>query len=234
MKKILFTLGFIAVSIGVFAQDGGSAMNKAVNKVVHSNDFLMIQLAYDGWSGKPDSVRTGLNRGFNVALMYDFPFKKSKMSLAPGLGVSTSGVYLKDHYMDIQGKLNANQATFPSTTNKKNKIATTYIEIPVELRYRSVPDNANKGFKAAVGVKIGALVDAHTKEKYVGANGDKNIDKDQNRGFFNPWRFSGTARVGYGNFSLFGAYSINTLLKDNNNNNVDIRPYQIGICLSGL
>jgi hypothetical protein len=234
MKKILFTLGLIAVSIGVFAQDGGSPMNKAVNKLSHSNDFLMIQLSYDGWSGTPDSVKTGLNRGFNIALMYDFPFKKSKMSLAAGLGVSTSGVYLKGHTMDIQGKQNASQVSFPATNTSKNKVATTYLEIPIELRYRSVPDNANKGFKAAIGVKVGALVDAHTKVKYTGANGSKNIDKDNNKGFFNPWRFAATARVGYGNFALFGAYSLNPLLKDNSANNLDIRPYSIGICVSGL
>ncbi|MDR6566042.1 PorT family protein [Chitinophaga ginsengisegetis] len=234
MKKIIFTLGLIAVSIGVFAQDGGSPMNKAVNKVTHSNDFLMIQLSYDGWAGAPDSIKSGLNRGFNIALMYDFPFKKSKLSMAAGLGISTSGVYLKDHTMDIQGKLNRNQVSFPTSTAKKNKVATTYLEIPIELRYRSVPDNANKGFKAAVGVKVGALVDAHTKVKYTGANGSKDIDKDANRGFFNPWRFAATARVGYGNFALFGSYSLNPLLKDNASNNLDIRPYQIGICLSGL
>ncbi|MFX1703084.1 Outer membrane protein beta-barrel domain-containing protein [Chitinophaga ginsengisegetis] len=234
MKKIIFTLGLIAVSIGVFAQDGGSPMNKAVNKVTHSNDFLMVQLSYDGWAGAPDSIKSGLNRGFNIALMYDFPFKKSKLSMAAGLGISTSGVYLKDHTMDIQGKLNRNQVSFPTSTAKKNKVATTYLEIPIELRYRSVPDNANKGFKAAVGVKVGALVDAHTKIKYTGANGSKDIDKDANRGFFNPWRFAATARVGYGNFALFGSYSLNPLLKDNASNNLDIRPYQIGICLSGL
>jgi hypothetical protein len=234
MKKIIFTLGLIAVSIGVFAQDGGSPMNKAVNKVTHSNDFLMIQLSYDGWAGSPDSIKTGLNRGFNVALMYDFPFKKSKLSMAAGLGVSTSGVYLKDNRMDITGTTTKTQASFPSSSYKKNKVATTYLEIPIELRYRSVPDNANKGFKAAIGVKVGALVDAHTKVKYTGPNGSKQIEKENNRGFFNPWRFSATARVGYGNFALFGAYSLNPLLKDNSSGNLDIRPYSIGICLSGL
>jgi hypothetical protein len=233
MKKILFTLGLIAVSFGVFAQEGGSPMNKAVNKLSHSNDFLMIQFGYEGWSGTPDSISTGLNRAFNFALMYDIPFKNSKLSLAPGIGVSTGGVYLKDHTMDIQGKLNPNQASFPSSNTKKNKVATTYIEIPVELRYRTFPDNANKGFKAALGVKIGALVDAHTKVKYTGSNGSKNIDKDANKGFFNPWRFSATGRIGLGNFSIFGTYALNSLLKTDKSN-IDIKAYSIGLCISGL
>ncbi|NSL89259.1 PorT family protein [Chitinophaga sp. Mgbs1] len=207
-------------------------MNKAVNRATHSRDFLMIQLSYDGWAGAPDSIKTGFNRGFNIALMYDFPFKKSPFSVAAGLGISTSGVYLKDHTFDISGRVNPTTPTFPaSSAYKKYKVATTYLEIPIEIRYRSVPDNANKGFKAALGLKVGALVNAHTKGKNTTPNG-KNFDKDLNKNFFNPWRFSATARVGYGNFALFGAYSLNAMLKDNSS--MDIRPYQIGICLSGL
>ncbi|RAJ85330.1 outer membrane protein with beta-barrel domain [Chitinophaga dinghuensis] len=233
MKKIIFTLGLIAASLGVFAQDAGSPMNKAMNSVTHSRDFLMIQVAYDGWAGSPDSVKTGFNRGFNIAFMYDMPLKKSNFSIAPGIGISTSGVMLKDHSMDVAGRVNATDVTFPyTTTNKRYKVATTYIEIPVELRYRSVPDNANKGFKAALGVKIGALVDAHTKAKFTGPNGGKTTDKERNKEFFNPWRFAATARVGYGNFALFGSYSLNPLLK--NSDKYDIRSYQIGIALSGL
>ncbi|MBV8254819.1 MAG: PorT family protein [Chitinophaga sp.] len=233
MKKIIFTLGLIAASLGVFAQDGGSPMNKAMNSVTHSRDFLMIQVAYDGWAGSPDSVKTGFNRGFNIAFMYDMPFKKSKFSIAPGLGISTSGVMLKDHTMDVAGRVNTSDVTFPYTTaNKRYKVATTYVEIPIELRYRSVPDNANKGFKAAIGVKVGALLDAHTKAKFTGPNGAKTTDKERNNQFFNPWRFSATARVGYGNFGVFASYSLNPLLK--NSDKYDIRSYQIGIALSGL
>ncbi|MBV7528542.1 porin family protein [Chitinophaga sp. sic0106] len=233
MKKILFTLGLIATSIGVFAQDGGSPMNKAMNSVTHSRDFLMIQLSYDGWAGSPDSIKSGFNRGFNVAFMYDIPLNKSKFSIAPGLGISTSGVMLKDHSMDVAGRTNNSEITFPYTTaNKRYKVATTYLEIPIELRYRSVPDNANKGFKAGLGVKLGALMDAHTKAKTTGPNGGKTTDKVRNKEYFNSWRMAATARIGYGNIGLFYSYSITPLLKDNDK--YDIRPYQIGIVVSGL
>ncbi|NIG52576.1 porin family protein [Chitinophaga sp. Cy-1792] len=233
MKKIIFTLGLIAISLGVFAQDGGSPMNKAMNSVSHSKDFLMIQFGYSGWSNSPDSVKSGFNRAFNIAFMYDMPLKGSKFSIAPGLGISTDGVMLKDHTMDVAGRVNTSDVTFPySTANKRYKVATTYLEIPVELRYRSVPDNANKGFKAAIGLKIGALVDAHTKAKFTGPNGGKTTDKERNKEYFNPWRFAASARVGYGNFALFYNYSLTPLLK--NSDKYDIRPYQIGIALSGL
>src|ERR1041384_6300296 len=101
MKKLLFTLGLLAATFSAFSQDGKSAMTKAVGRASNSRDFLIVQFGYDGWAGKPDSVKTGLNRAFNIALMYDFPIKGSHFSLAAGLGISTSGVYLKDHRLNM-------------------------------------------------------------------------------------------------------------------------------------
>lgn len=234
MKKLLFTLGLFAVSASVFAQDNGSgtAVGKAKERALYSRDFLMIQLSYDGWGQLPDSIQTkGLSRGFNIALMYDFPIKASKFSFAGGLGISTSSVFLDGRRMDNSNG-NSNTLRFiKSDTYRKYKVATSYLEIPLEFRYRQVADNANKGFKAAIGLKAGMLVNAHTK----GVNsfgGEKNIIKEQNKRFFNPWRFAATGRIGYGNIGLFGAVNLNPLFKDNAD--LEVRPYSIGITLSGL
>lgn len=232
MKQIFFTLGLMVISFGVFAQEGGgSVVSKAVGSVTRSRDFLMIQVSYDGWTGGPDSLKTGFNKGFNVALMYDFPIKKTHFSFAAGLGVSTSSVLLKNHELNMDDNTTNIPKFISSSTYKRYKVATSYLEIPLELRYRGVADNANKGFKAALGVKVGTLVNAHTKGKNT-LGGERNIIKEQNKRFFNTWRFAATARVGYGNFALFGSYNLNPLFKDNSD--LDIRPYSIGICLSGL
>lgn len=232
MKKLFFTLGLMIVSYGVFAQDASNAaVNKAMGAATHSRDFLMIQLAYDGWSGGgSDTISTGLNRGFNIALMYDIPIKKTNFSLAAGLGVSTSGIYLSDHVLDLTDASSNVPKFSKEDTYSRFKVATTYLEIPLELRYRQVADNANKGFKVGVGVKVGNLVNAHTKSKTT-IGGSKHIEKEMNKRLFNTWRFAATARVGYGNFSLFGTYNLNPLFEDGT---YDIRPYSIGICLSGL
>ncbi|MBO9153051.1 outer membrane beta-barrel protein [Chitinophaga sp. GCM10012297] len=237
MKKLLFTLGLIAVSAGVFAQDnngaGAAAIGKAREKVSFSRDFLVIGISYDGWASAPDSVKTkGLSRGFNIALMYDFPVTKEHFSVALGLGFSSSSVFLDDQYIDMtNGQSSAVRFVNDADKYKKYKVATNYLEVPLEFRFRAVSDNANKGFKASIGAKVGMLVNAHTKGKN-SLGGEKNIIKEQNKRFFNPWRFAGTARVGYGNFAVFGTVNLNPLFKDNTN--LDIRPYSIGIALSGL
>jgi hypothetical protein len=228
MKKIFFTLGLMVFTLSVFAQE---AMNKAMSSVTRSRDFLVVSLTYDGWANKPDSVSTGFNRGFNIAFMYDFPINKTNLSLAAGLGIGTSGVFLKNHVLNMDDGT-TDVAKFSSDNSfKKYKVATTYLELPLELRYRSVPDNANKGFKLALGVKIGNLMNAHTKERS-DLGGARNTEKIANKRFFNSWRYAATARIGLGNFALFGSYNLNPLFKDNGN--IDIRPYSIGIAISGL
>ncbi len=232
MKKIFFALGLMVCSLSVFAQQG--AMDKAMNSVSRSRDFLVVTLTYDGWASRPDSVSTGLNRGFSVAFMYDFPMKKTNLSLAAGLGISTSGIFLKDHVLNMDETGNPAPKFTEDQTPSKYKIATTYLEVPLELRWRSVPENANKGFKAAIGLKLGTLMNAHSKERN-SIDGVRNTEKIANKRFFNSWRYAATARVGMGNFALFGSYSLNALFKDTGGNNlVDIRPYSIGIALSGL
>ncbi|MBI3883326.1 MAG: outer membrane beta-barrel protein, partial [Sphingobacteriales bacterium] len=117
---------------------------------------------------------------------------------------------------------------------KKYKLATTYLEVPLELRYTAHPEKENKSWKFAAGIKVGFLLNAHTKGKtlqYQNGSSNNFVEKINTNRFFNTTRVSGTARIGYGHYSLFGSYSLTTFLK---NDNADIRPYQIGITLSGL
>lgn len=200
--------------------------------IKHSHDFLVIGVSHDSWIGAGDSLKTGsLSRGLNVALMYDFPVKPgSHLSVAPGLGVSTSSVFLKKRTLDI-GQSSNGFNVIADSSYKHFKLATAYVEIPLVLRYRTYPDNANKGFKAAAGLKFGALLSAHTKGKKI-ANGSKQVEKVANKQYFQPWRVSATARVGYGNISIFANYSLTAMLKAGAG--PALNPLQIGLSLSGL
>jgi hypothetical protein len=233
MKKIFFTLGLLGLSYGIFAQDNPASTMvsaKAKKAAQHSKDFLVVELGYVGLTGTgAGNLDTKFNRTLNVALMYDIPLTGSNFSLAPGLGIGN------DNYIFNNMTLDITNTTAPSRTAtdayKKSKLATTYLEIPLELRFRQVPDNANKGFKAALGLKVGYLLNAHTRT--VGnLTGFKVIEKESSKYWFNTFRFAGTARIGYGNWALFGTYALNGLFKDNNT--YAVNAYSFGISVSGL
>jgi hypothetical protein len=89
-------------------------------------------------------------------------------------------------------------------------------------------------------LKVGLLVDVHTKGKnWVNKDGktvagfdEKFIQKLKDKYFFNGNRLVGTARIGYGLFTLFGTYQLSSHIKEGLGPNV--KPISIGLTLSGL
>lgn len=225
MKALrLLVIGFMAFTNATFAQSTTTSEKPA-------SDFLMIQLGIDGWAGKPDSIHTtGVGKGLNVYLCKNYPLKNSKLSFAAGIGIGSSSIYLDNQEVRFS---DTSFVKFAGETKNysKYKLTTAYFEAPLELRYFDNNVNKNKGFKAAIGLRIGTLLQAHTKGVY-SSSGSKTADKVVSKRFLDTWRFAATARVGYGNFSLFVAYNLNTLFKAGSG--PDITPYSIGLCISGL
>ena len=207
-----------------------------------ARDFIMLQLNYNNWLQKPDSVKTKpFGFGFNGYVCYDFPIKKSKFSFATGLGISVQVVYLNQLQLANTDTTSAyaSQARFipdptpadDSTSIKRYKFVTTYITAPFELRYFSNQLNRNKGFKAALGLKIGTLLGAHTKETATIDNTNVKFKVDSKR-YLSPWDFAVTGRIGWGNFSLFLSYNLTSVFKESEG--PPITPASAGICLTGL
>ena len=171
--------------------------------------------------------------------MFDFPFKTNpRLSMAFGPGIATDHIIFKEKYVGIKDLTARMPFTDKSDTThfKKTKLATAYLEAPIEFRYTSDPMNAGKSFKFAIGVKVGTMINAHTRNAKLEDKNDNEINdytmKEASKRFFNKNRLSGTARIGYGHFTLFGSYQFTTLFKDGQGPKVN--PYAIGLTLSGL
>ena len=241
MKKILSVLVFSLLATTLFAQDSTARKNTR-SLANRANDHLLIQLGYAGWGGAPDSVnnlKNGLSKSINVYLMWDFPFKTNpKLSMAFGPGISTDHILFSKAYIGIKDLTTTMRFSNRSDTDhfKKTKIATAYLEAPVEFRYTADPFNSDKSFKMAIGVKVGTLLSAHTRSsKYENKSGNSlndYVEKESSKRFFNRNRLVGTARVGIGHLSLYGSYQLTPLFKEGMG--PQVHPFSIGITLSGL
>ncbi len=242
MRKTLLLSLFILSAISLFAQDEPKPETKKqpANLRARANDHFLLQIGATNWAGIPDSINTkGLSRSFNMYFMFDFPFKSSpKLSVGIGVGVGTDNIYFDKTYVGIKDITSTLRFQDLSDTNhfKKYKLTTTILEAPLELRFSSNPATPNKSYKVALGIKVGALLKAQTKGKtWQNASGGTLIaytEKQTSKRFFNSNRFVATARLGYGVLGLFGSYQLNTLFKEGFG--PDVRPYTIGISLSGL
>lgn len=238
MKKLVLLIVVLLSILSASAQN-----KKSVGGFMsRTGDHFMLQLTSDHWLGAPDSIashRKGLPRGGNVYVMLDQRFKGNpRFSVAFGLGVGTSNMYFKTMSVDIKSK--TNKLPFNNLDSlsrfKKYKLTTAFLEVPIELRFTADPEKDNKTIKAAVGFKVGTLLNVHTKGKILQDKDGRVLNnytaKETAKGFFNSTRIVATARVGYGNFSVVANYQLNNIFKDGVA--ADVKLFQIGLCVSGL
>ncbi|MFI5187479.1 MAG: outer membrane beta-barrel protein [Chitinophagales bacterium] len=241
MKKIFFIAISSLITTSIFAQDSTNHFSKKPSNLAgRANDHFLLQVGVTNWAGKTDSMHTkGLSRSFNMYFMFDLRFKSNPhLSAGIGVGIGTDNIYFDKTYIGIKDATGYLQFQDLSDTThfKKYKLATAILEAPIELRYSAHPETPNKSFKLALGIKAGVLLNAHTKGKnWESSTGTALIaytEKQTSKRFFNSNRFVATARIGYGVFGLFGTYQLNTLFKTGLG--PDVRPYTIGLTLSGL
>jgi hypothetical protein len=240
MRKIVIAALAVCLVSSVYAQDSTTRRRSSASAETSSNDHFMIQLGYLNWVGKSDSINTkGLPRTFNFYLMLNFPFKTDPhWSVALGPGIATDNMYFDKMTVGIKENTAAVQFNDVSDTShfKKYKLNTTYLEAPIELRYRFNPENDARSVKLAIGAKVGTLLSAKTKgtnlQNSAGQTLNDYTEKEKSKRFFSRQRLSLTGRVGYGAFTLFASYSVTPVFKEGLGPTV--RPLSIGLTLSGL
>jgi hypothetical protein len=232
----------LLISIAGMAQETPKKTKDKKSKIDltgRPNDHFLMQLGYTQWANLPDTLSTsGLSKSLNVYLMMDFPFKNNpRLSMAFGPGIGSDHILFTKRRIGITDLAPSLAFTNVQDTNhyKKSKLATVYAEAPIEFRYNSDPEN-NKGFKWAVGIKVGTLLNAHTRNtKWQNRSGNLLNDyvmKESSKRFFNRTRLVAHGRIGYGHIGIYGSYQLTTVIKDGFG--PAVRPLTIGLTISGL
>jgi hypothetical protein len=136
-------------------------------------DRIVLDFFSSIWMGTVSEMKQKpINFGFNGAIMFDLPVKKNHpFSFGLGVGVANHNLY-SNVIWETGEDYNTVVSPVPEGIKyRKNKITFTNINIPFELRYRH-----HSGFKISAGVRVGLLVDIHSK--YFGAALDGSADKD--------------------------------------------------------
>jgi hypothetical protein len=203
-------------------------------------DHFLIQFGYAGWSNVPDSIiTTGFSRSFNFYFMFNFPFKTDpRLSVGAGLGVGWANIFFDKQQVLITAQNPTlafpNQAA--SNHFKKYKLVSSFLDVPIELRFALDPEHMNSSWKFAVGTKVGLLLSTYTKAKNMenAQNQPLNdyIEKEKSNKYFNSYQLDATLRISYGVLGIYGQYQLTPIIKSVAGPN--IYPYEIGIVISGL
>ncbi|MGC1391225.1 MAG: outer membrane beta-barrel protein [Bacteroidales bacterium] len=115
----------------------------------------------------------------------------------------------------------------PSLKLEKSKLATLFLTLPLMLEIQIPVDNNRLHIAAG---PVGALkLSSHTKMVFE----DGHTVKSWGDFSLNMLRYGATARVGYGNFQLFGTYYYTPLFQSGKGPaSNDLYPFEIGIALA--
>jgi hypothetical protein len=169
MKNSFVLFVSFLMSLSLFAQE-----EIIESSPVKKQDRVIIGLFHDQWKGLPQGVEVkGINRGFMMNLMYDFPLGQAPVAFAVGLGISCHNLYTNARPYNelVNGQYTGKTLFIPIDSIYSggpfsysiNKLNVNYFEVPAELRLRV--RTGNNFLKLSLGAKAGIVFNAHTKYK---------------------------------------------------------------------
>ena len=191
-----------------------NAYTQVVNEKAKKLFTIGLDVYADIWQDVPEEqIKTGtINPGVNIFGTYNFLFGKSNISFSPGLGIGVHNMFNHSFVRTTDDSTFFVPINKDTINYKKSKFVLTYLDIPLELRYKS-----EGGFRVAIGFKFGFLIQSHTKYKgddYIEpTNNDLVIYKKTKIKHLETNRYGFTARIGYKWLNLWGYYQLSTLFE---------------------
>jgi hypothetical protein len=152
-----------------------------------------------------------LKQEFSYSLGFEFLFERlfgrSHYSWASGIGFSS---FHYNNNLNIETDPISQKSVYtflsPDTARDMNRQVLQYLEIPIELRYRSRPNKKGRYFRFYPQVKVGYQVRSYNHF----VDGNYSVVQfgiqDMNR-----WRFSAGLRTGFWIFNLYTSYEFTPL-----------------------
>lgn len=180
----------------------------------------------------PKNPKYSLNN--SKSFFYNINIAEQKISFFNGYSSIITGLGFNFNQFSFKGPtlLSFNKDSTWALTNddykfKKNKLNVSYITMPLMLEFNTNLDR-DKSFHIAFGVLGGFKLFSKTKQQYE-YNGDNYLENISGHYNINPWKADIIARIGYGNLTLFGNYSLTQFFE--NNAGPKIYTYQVGLRL---
>ncbi len=176
--------------------------------------------------GEPDGFDQGFwgSRTVNLYYQYRFRFGTSKFSVVPNIGLGMERFKLVEVENTLaylpsgippQNVLQLVPASSIVTSDRivKSMIVSNYIDLPLEFRFDSNPDDVPRSFNFAIGGRIGYLIDSKTKIVYKADDQTKTL-KDKQDWELSKFRYGVHARMGVGSINLFFMYNLSPAFEE--------------------
>ena len=178
---------------------------------------LMVDVGFNVWSSMPGALERRTWSSKSIGLYYTKRKAfNSKLSFNYGIGLGLEKMSLGDSstlassvYEDNDTPNNADDdfvrgvQIVPNPHNfSKNKLATTYLDIPVEFRFHPFGTEDGEGLFIGLGGVAGLRLKSQTKWKYEN-NGETTREKNTGKFNLNSFRYGYQVRAGFRGVHVF-------------------------------
>lgn len=120
------------------------------------------------------------------------------------------------------------RATHSSWNIKKNKITSSFLNVPLLLEVQMPFKNSDRMFYFSAGGYFGVKVGSHTKMVYL-SGGETHKEKSRENINLNPIQYGAIVKMGLCCFNIFATYNFSHLYKDDLG--PELIPFKVGISL---
>lgn len=226
MYKV-FTFFIFLMAMPLFSQESlKEAPNFEAVDSLYREDQFYFSLAGEILLEKPDGLKQSkISTGFTFGFLRDMPINKARTwSIAAGLGY---GIYnLNQNLLISKTNGDISYSINDTVAFDKNKLILNYIELPIELRWRTSTPDSHKFWRIYTGFKFSYLV--FDRLKYVDENNDYTV---RNNADLNKLRYGAYVALGYNTWNFNVYYGLNPIFKSGtiNEKPIDFKVLNIGL-----
>lgn len=203
-----------------------------VNPILNNGKFTLPNTPnYNDWDlriGKSTNVDLGI-------IQQKFNLINHKLYLYSGLGLDINKYMFENNFI-IDANAN-NWQTLPVTGSvKKNRLTTTYLQIPLMFNFESSTKHY-QSIRISAGGFAGLRLGSNQKLKFrkkkdnIYSKKAKKIYKERDNFNLNPINYGAKLEVGYGPINLYGKYHFNNLFKESASTSPELNNLSIGLMI---
>lgn len=199
LRTVFVALFFVGVSGGLQAQPEYKYIPREHDWFSYDISTLLLQSTPAGYE------QQGWSNGHTLSFMKDILLGKSRFSVGVGLAY-TSHNFKSNTRISVDE--NTGEASFTllnsdSVSYQRNKLNAKYVEIPVEFRFRTKPNDNGRFLRVYLGFRGGVRFSSYSLFE----NDDTQV-RYYHPAELNRWSAGTYFKLGYGAVSLYGYYSL--------------------------
>ncbi|WP_420317873.1 outer membrane beta-barrel protein [Ekhidna sp.] len=206
---------------------------------------LMVDVGFNVWSSMPGPLEKNTWASKSIGIYYTKrKVLANNFSFGYGIGLGLEKMSLGDsatlsskYTFTFSGNTPdslTSVAIIPNSQNfKKNKLATTYLDIPIEFRYHPLGTDEGEGLFIGAGGIIGVRLNAHSKWKYDN-QGENVTQKIEGKFNLNSFRYGYQVRAGFKGIHIFYKRYVSDVFKDSFTDGSNPVMTTVGINVTGF